>query len=144
MINMDQKLDGLDQENATKIIGYVKKAAEMTHTAIVADKIASKATAATQTQDKSRKWMVIQEYLKEYGKFINKTSLITGVCVCSVNSDFYDKVTLRDLDQQLRIIVGIVYLKEAVRVSINVTYKECLKMLLRKSNILTEAQLNLL
>ena len=54
------------------------------------------------------------------------------------------EATLQELDRQLQIIVGIVYLKEAVRVAINKAYEECLKKLLRKSGMFTEAQLNLL
>lgn len=38
MFDMDQKIDFQAQENATKMIGYVKRAAEITHTVIMADK----------------------------------------------------------------------------------------------------------
>ena len=50
----------------------------------------------------------------------------------------------KELDRQLQIMVGIVYLKEAVRAAVSETYKEYLKKLLRESGIFTEAQLNLL
>ena len=144
MFEVDQKIDLPAQENATKMIGYVKKAAEMTHTVIIADKKAAKAISAVQTQDKSRKWNVFQEYLQEYGKFINEMTLLTGVCVYPVNAEFYAEVTLQEIDRQLQIMVGIIYLKEAVRVAINKAYEECLKKLLRRSGMFTEAQLNLL
>ena len=144
MFDMDQKIDFQAQEKATKMIWYVKKAAEMTHTVIMADQKASKAVSAIQTQDKSWKWAVLQEYLKEYGAFINKTTLLTGVYVYQVNAEFYAEVNLQELDRQLQIMVGIVYLKEAVRAAVSETYKECLKKLLRTSGIFTEAQLNLL
>lgn len=85
----------------------------------------------------------MQEYLKEYGAFINQTSLLTGVYVYQVNAEFYAEVHLQELDRQLQIMVGIVYLKEAVRAAINATYKECLKKLLKQSGLFTEAQLNL-
>lgn len=144
MLDVDQKIDFQAQENATKMIGYVKKAAELTHTVIMADQKASKVVSGIQTQDKSRKWTVLQEYLKEYGAFINKTTLLTGVYVYQVNEEFYDEVNMQELDRQLQIMVGIVYLKEAVRAAVSETYKECLKKLLRESGIFTEAQLNLL
>ena len=144
MFDMDQKIDFQAQENATKMIAYVKKAAEMTHTVIMADQKASKAVSAIQTQDKSRKWAVLQEYLKEYGAFINKTTLLTGVYVYQVNAEFYAEVNLQELDRQLQIMVGIVYLKEAVRAAVSETYKECLKKQLKQSGLLNEAQLNLL
>lgn len=144
MVEVDQKLDLPAQENATKMIEYVKKAAEMTHTVITADQKASKAVSAIQTPDKDRKWAVLQECLKEYGKFINETTFLTGVFVYSVNAEYYAEVNLQELDRQLQIIIGIVYLKEAVCAAINRTYKECLKNLLKQSGLLTEAQLNLL
>lgn len=37
MPDMDQRINFQAQENATKMIGYIKKAAEMTHTFIMAD-----------------------------------------------------------------------------------------------------------
>ena len=144
MFDMDQKIDFQAQENATKMIGYVKKAAEITHTVIMVDQKASKAVSAIQTQDKSRKWTVLQEYLKEYSLFINNTTFLTGVFVYQVNAEFYAEVNLQELDRQLQIMVGIVYLKEAVRAAVSETYKEYLKKLLRESGIFTEAQLNLL
>lgn len=141
---MNQKIDFPVQENATKMIEYVKRAAEMTHTVIMADQKASKIISAIQTQDKNRKWTVLQEYLKEYGAFINKTTSLTGVYVYQVNAEFFAEINLQELDRQLQIMVGIVYLKEAVRAAINATYKECLKKLLRQSGMFTEAQLNFL
>ena len=141
---MNQKIDFPVQENATKMIEYVKRAAEMTHTVIMADQKASKIISAIQTQDKNRKWTVLQEYLKEYGAFINKTTPLTGVYVYQVNAEFFAEINLQELDRQLQIMVGIVYLKEAVRAAINATYKECLKKLLRQSGMFTEAQLNFL
>ena len=139
MPDMDQRINFQAQENATKMIGYIKKAAEMTHTFIMADQKASKAFSAIQTQDK-----LLQEYLKEYGAFINKTTLLTGVYVYQVNAEFYAEVNLQELDQQLQIMVGIVYLKGAVHAAVSETYKECLKKLLRNSGRFTDAQLNLL
>lgn len=144
MPDMDQRINFQAQENATKMIGYIKKAAEMTHTFIMADQKASKAFSAIQTQDKLIKWTVFQVFLQEYGAFINKTTLLTGVYVYQVNAEFYAEVNLQELDQQLQIMVGIVYLKGAVHAAVSETYKECLKKLLRNSGRFTDAQLNLL
>lgn len=144
MFDIEQRINSTDQENATKMIEYVKKAAEITHTAITANRKALKAVSAIQTPDKDRKWTVLQEYLNEYGEFIKETTLFTGLSIYPVNAAFYAEVNPQELDRQLQIIVGIVYLKEVVRAAINETYKECLKKLLKQSGLLTEAQLNLL
>ena len=144
MFEIEQKINSTDQENAAKLFGYVKKAAELTHAVIMAAQKSEKAVSAIQSQDKSTKWMVLQEYLKECGHFINETTPITGVHVYPVDKEFYDTVGIREIDQQLQIVIGIVYLKDAVHSVAKESFNECLKKLLKQSGILTEAQLNLL
>ncbi len=144
MFDVEQKINSTDQENAAKLFGYVKKAAEMTHAVIMAAQKSEKAISAIQSKDKSTKWMVLQEYLREYGPFINETTPITGVHVYPVDKEFYDTVGIREIDQQLQIVIGIVYLKDAVHSVAKESFKECLKKQLKQSGLLTEVQLNLL
>lgn len=142
MGEIEKKINSTDQENASILFGYVKKAAEMTHTVIMAERKSRKAVSAIQSQDKSIKWMILQEYLKEYGTYINETTPLTGVQVYPVDKEFYDTVEIREIDQQLQIVIGIVYLKDAAHSVAKESFKECLKKLLKKSGILTETQLN--
>ena len=144
MFDIDQKINSTDQENAAKLFEYVKKAAQMTHTVIMAKQKTEKADSAIKSQDKSTKWIVLQEYLKDYGSFINETTALTGVHVCPVNKEFYDAVGVREIDQQLQIVIGIVYLKDVLHSAAKESFKGCLKKLLKQSGLLTEAQLNLL
>lgn len=144
MFDIEQKINSTDQENTVKLFGYVKKAAEMTHTVIMATQKSEKAVFAIQSQDKSTKWIVLQEYLKEYGSFINETTSLTGIRVYPVNKEFYDTVGVQEIDQQLQIVIGIVYLKDAVHSVAKESFKECLKKQLKQSGLLTEAQSNLL
>lgn len=144
MHDIEQKINTTDQENTAKLFGYVKKAAEMTHTVIMAAQKSKKAVFAIQSQDKYTKWTVLQDYLKEYGPFINETTPFTGVHVYPVNKEFYDTIGIPEIDQQLQIIIGIVYLKDAVHSVAKESFKECLKKQLKQSGLLTEAQLNLL
>ena len=88
--------------------------------------------------------MVLQEYLREYGPFINETAPFTGICLYPVDREFYNAIGVREIDQQLQIVIGIVYLKDAVHSVAKETFRECLKNLLKKSGLLTEAQLSLL
>ncbi len=64
--------------------------------------------------DKETKWTVLQEYLRKYSHFINKTTPFTGLYVYVVDMEFYDNIGLGALDQQLKIVIGVVYLNEAV------------------------------
>ena len=144
MFEIEQKINSTDQENAAKLFEYVKKAAEMTHTVIMAAQKSQKAVCAIQSGGKNTKWMVLQKYLKEYGAFINKTTFITGIHVYPVDKEFYDTVGSSEINQQLQIIIGIVYLKDAINSVGKESFKECLKKLLKQSGLLTEAQLNLL
>ena len=86
----------------------------------------------------------LQAYLREYGPFINETTPITGVHVHPVDKEFYDTVEIREIDQQIQIVIGIVYLKDAVHSVAKESFKGCLKKQLKQSGLLTEAQLNLL
>ena len=88
--------------------------------------------------------MVLQEYLREYGPFINETSPFTGIRLYPVNKEFYDTIGLREIDQQLQIVIGIVYLKDALHSMGKESFKECLKKRLKQSGLLTETQLSLL
>ena len=114
MFDIEQKINATDQENAVKLFGYIKKAAEMTHTVILATQKSRKAHSAIQSQDKRTKWMVLQEYLREYGPFINETSPFTNICLYPVNREFYNTIGVREIDHQLQLVIGIVYLKVAV------------------------------
>ena len=49
MLDMEQKINSKDQENAVKLFGYVKKAAEATHTVIVAAQKSRRAYSAIQS-----------------------------------------------------------------------------------------------
>ena len=89
-------------------------------------------------------WNTLQEYLREYSNFINNTALITGLCVYSVEREFYDQITVEDIEKQLRIIVGYIYAREAVNSAAKATFKDCLKKLLKKSGLFTDAELALL
>ena len=144
MSEMDQTIKLEDQEVSIKIFECVKKAAEATHTVLQAKQKASKAASAIQATDKETKWTVLQEYLRKYAHFINKTTGFTGLRVYPVNMEFYDNMGLDALDRQLQTVIGIVYLHEALHSVATETFKQCLKKLLKQSNLLTDAQLRLI
>ena len=132
------------EEKSLKAAELAKKAADMTHTVITAGRKSQKAIDAIDTRDKASMWNTLQEYLREYSNFINNTALIAGLCVYSVEREFYDQITVEDIEKQLRIIVGYIYAREAVNSAAKATFKDCLKKLLKKSGLFTDAELALL
>ena len=139
MPKMNQTIKLEDQEVSVKIFECVKEAAEATHAALRANQKASKAASAIKSTDKKIKWTVLQEYLREYSHFINNTTCFTGLYVYTVNMEFYNNTDLGELDRQLRTVIGIVYLNEALHSAAKETFKQCLKSLLKKNNLLTDA-----
>ena len=132
------------EEKSLKAAELAKTAAEMTHTVITASKKSQKAMDAIASHDKRTMWNTIQEYLQEYADFINNTVFFTGICVYPVDREFYDQLTVEDAEKQLRMIVGYIYVREAVSSAAKATFKSCLKKLMKKSGKFTDSDLALL
>lgn len=141
---MEQRINSADQEKAAELAGYIKNAVEMTHTVISADQKAEEAFKAIRLPDKKYKWDTLQKYLKVYKQFINESAWLTNVRVYSVDRTFYDTVEIQELNRQLRIVVGIVYLRDVYHTAASKMVKECLKKLAKNTGVLTDAQLELL
>jgi hypothetical protein len=133
-----------DIDKAVSAVAVVKKAAELTHTAAAAWIKAKKAEDAIRAGDKAHMWTTLQEYLRKYASFIHHSSKITGICLCQVDTSFYSSITEADLVKQLKIVVGVVYAKDALSLAERETFKACLKKLLKEKGLLTDAQLKLL
>ena len=113
----------------------VKKAADVTHTIALARAKSQKAADAIAHWDKEAKWRVLQEYMREYAPFINSTAYLTGITVQSVGIDFYNHLTLDDVNRALRTAIGFVYFKEAADSKAKDAYKACLKKLLKQTGL---------
>ena len=139
-----QELQSRYEEKSLKAAELSKKAAEMTHTVYTANQKSQKALDAIKIQDKVIMWNTLQEYLREYSNFINRTSFITGLGLYRVDHKFYEQVTVEDIEKQLRIIIGYIYAREAANSAAKATFKSCLKSLMKKSGKFTDAELALL
>ena len=139
---MDSNATIQSQDN-NQTLEYVKliiKAAKETHSAYTtAMRKTQHLKDAKQSDDKTEKIHVLQSYIKEYMQFIESTSYITGLSICHIN---FDQKTKNDIDEQLTIMEGIVFLHEALHSTTNFTFKMCLKKLMKQSGIFTEAQLD--
>ena len=80
-------------------------------------------------------WQTLQEYLKEYGSFINKTTVISGIYIYPVGIEQYNAMTVVDIKKQLEMLKRIVIAKEIVHSVYQKTFKECLKKILQKTKL---------
>lgn len=144
MPDMEQKVSLTSKTQDTTFFECVKKAAELTHTLYIGKVKSQRANDAIATSDKTLKWAVLQEYLQKYTTFINSLTALSGIYVFRVDADFYDGVTDSQLNEQLEIIIGFVYLKEAFNSLEQKTFRSCLKKLLKETGLFSDKQLSLL
>lgn len=142
MENNYQNLKYTDDEKAVTYVKAIIKAVDMTHQVAEKSKIKSrKAREAIETKDKEFMWNTLQEYLHEYKEFINTTNTMR---TCSVGMDFYNKVTVTEIERQLKMVIGVIYDYEAKHCLHNEAIKQCLKKLLKASGVFTDKEIELL
>ena len=129
----------------TKILtDALKKSAELVHATFLAKTKSERATAAIAMTDKYAMWEILQEYYREYKGFINSLAVFTNYTIYDVENDFVEKVTAEDIRNQLNILIGFIYAKEAVNSAIKQNYKDCVKSILKKTKLFTDKELALL
>lgn len=114
----------------------------MTHQVTEKSKIKSrKAREAIETKDKEFMWNTLQEYLHDYKEFINTTNIMR---ICSVGMNFYNQITVTEIERQLKMMIGVIYDYEAKHCLHNETIKQCLKKLLKASGVFTDKEIEIL
>ena len=142
MENNYQNLQYADDEKATAYFKAIIKAVDMTHQVAEKSKIKSrKVREAINSKDKQFMWNTLQEYLHDYKEFINTTNTML---TCSVGMDFYNQVTVTDIERQLKMMIGVIYDYEAKLCLHNETIKKCLKKLLKASGVFTDKEIEIL
>ncbi len=142
---MENNYRNLQYADDEKIMEYTKaivKAVDMTHQVAIKSQMKSKkARKAIESKDKVFMWNTLQEYLYYYKDFINKTN---SMRICSVGMEFYNQVTVLEIERQLKMMIGIVYDYEAKHFLHNETIKQCLKKLLKTSGMFTDKEIDFL
>lgn len=142
MENNYHNLQYTEDEKAAAYVKAIIKAVDMTHQVAEKSKIKSgKAREAIKTKDKEFMWNTLQEYLHDYKEFINTTNTMR---ICSVGMDFYNQVSVTEIERQLKMIIGVIYDYEAKHCLYNETIKQCLKKLLKASRVFTDKEIELL
>lgn len=139
---MDKNYQNLQYTDEEKVMAYVKaiiKAVDMTHQVAAKSKMKSrKAREAIETKDKAYMWDTLQEYLYVYKEFICKTNRMS---LYNVDIEFYNQITVVEIEQQLIMMIGIVYDYEAKKCIHNEAIKLCFKKLLKASNLFTDKEI---
>ncbi len=140
MLTAEQQFNDCS-ENSVKFAHLLKEAAEATHIIIRAERKALNAVRVMNSCDKQLMWNVLQAYIFEYASFIQKMAPFTGMYLIRVD---YHSVSVEYVRRQLEIMIGIIYMKEALESVAKKAFIECLKKLLKKSGLLNEHQLKYL
>ena len=133
-------MESLQSQNFNRTITFIdcmKKAAKITHTISIANLKTQKVCEAINSNSKEIMWCTLQQYISQYGSFINSLASFTNLCVVCVDKEFYEMLTVNDLILQLNEIIGFIYAKEALSSVAKETFKQALRTQLRKINILT-------
>ena len=95
-------------------------------------------------EDKEILWQTLQEYLKEYGTFINNTTAITGFYIYQVSVEQYNAMTIADIKLQLEQLKNIVIAKEILHSVYQKSFKECLKKILQSTKRFSKETLDII
>ena len=116
-----------NEEKFNVVAKAIKTAAEMTHCYNIFKAKTKKIDDILCLEDKEILWQTLQEYLKEYGSFINNTTVITGIYTYQVSIEQYNAMTVADIKLQLEQLKRIVIAKEILYSVYQKSFKECLK-----------------
>ena len=89
-------------------------------------------------------WQTLQEYLQEYGSFINNTTVITGIYIYQVSIEQYNAMTVVDIKQQLERLKRIVIAQEIMHSVYQKSFKECLKKILQSTKRFSKETLDII
>ena len=142
MMDEFQSLNAQNNKRSLEIAEILIKAAKETHAVIVKSEAqCTVIKSSILTHDKETMWRTLQEYIGHYAGFISNMSTLTGIGIQQVNREFYEHVTVADIENQLQVIIGFIYAKEAVNGVFKETYRQCVKKLLKRSKLFEDNEL---
>ena len=139
----EQQYVNTNEEKFNVAAKAVKTAAEMTHCYNIFKAKTKKIDDILCLDDKEILWQTLQEYLKEYGAFINNTTVITGIYTYQVSIEQYNTMTVADIKLQLEQLKRIVIAKEIMNSVYKKSFGECLKKILLDTGLFTKKELDL-
>ena len=132
-----------NEEKFNTVTKAIKTAAEMVHCYNIFQVKIKKIDNILCLEDKEILWQTLQEYLKEYGTFINNTTAITGFYIYQVSVEQYNAMTIADIKLQLEQLKNIVIAKEILHSVYQKSFKECLKKILQGTGLFSKKELDI-
>lgn len=132
-----------NEEKFNTVTKAIKTAAEMVHCYNIFQAKIKKIDNILCLEDKEILWQTLQEYLKEYGAFINNTTAITGFYIYQVSIEQYNAMTIADIKLQLEQLKNIVIAKEILHSVYQKSFKECLKKILQGTGLFSKKELDI-
>lgn len=91
---------------------FIKKAEKVTHNFLKINQKLQAAQAALESDSKKFVWQVLQNYLMEYGNFINSLTFITNVKVYQISQEQYERLSVDEIKNSIRTVMNFIYLNE--------------------------------
>ena len=132
-----------NEEKFNTVTKAIKTAAEVVHCYNIFQAKIKKIDTILCLEDKEFLWQTLQEYLKEYGTFINNTTAITGFYIYQVSVEQYNAMTIADIKLQLEQLKNIVIAKEILHSVYQKSFKECLKKILQGTGLFSKKELDI-
>ena len=132
-----------NEEKFNTVTKAIKTAAELVHCYNIFQAKIKKIDNILCLEDKEILWQTLQEYLKEYGTFINNTTAITGFYIYQVSVEQYNAMTIADIKLQLEQLKNIVIAKEILHSVYQKSFKECLKKILQGTGLFSKKELDI-
>ena len=143
MMEEQHYVNSNNEEKFNTVTKAIKTAAEMVHCYNIFQAKIKKIDNILCLEDKEILWQTLQEYLKEYGTFINNTTAITGFYIYQVSVEQYNAMTIADIKLQLEQLKNIVIAKEILHSVYQKSFKECLKKILQGTGLFSKKELDI-
>lgn len=95
-----------------RMMDFIKKAEKATHNFLKINQKLQAAQTALESDSKKFVWQVLQNYLMEYGNFINSLTFITNVKVYQISQEQYERLSVDEIKNSIRTVMNFIYLKE--------------------------------
>ena len=143
MMEEQHYVNSNNEEKFNTVTKAIKTAAEVVHCYNIFQAKIKKIDNILCLEDKEFLWQTLQEYLKEYGTFINNTTAITGFYIYQVSVEQYNAMTIADIKLQLEQLKNIVIAKEILHSVYQKSFKECLKKILQGTGLFSKKELDI-
>lgn len=143
MMEEQHYVNSNNEEKFNTVTKAIKTAAEVVHCYNIFQAKIKKIDNILCLEDKEFLWQTLQEYLKEYGTFINNTTAITGFYIYQVSVEQYNAITIADIKLQLEQLKNIVIAKEILHSVYQKSFKECLKKILQGTGLFSKKELDI-